>query len=169
MGLFSIYTGLIYNDMFSLPVNLFSSAWSHDAATGNVVQNGVCLLGIDTEWHHSDNGLIFTNSYKMKMSIILGVTQMTFGILLNYWNFVEFDQLYSIYLELVPQLLFMVGIFGYLCGMIVLKWFVDWFAFPPNESSSWSNPPSLLNMLVSMFLQPGTVKPTDQMYPGQVS
>lgn len=33
MGFFSVYAGLIYNDFFSLPLDLFGSSWhwDHDA------------------------------------------------------------------------------------------------------------------------------------------
>ncbi len=40
-------------------------------------------FGIDPIWHNSENELLFFNSLKMKMSVIMGITQMTFGLLLK--------------------------------------------------------------------------------------
>jgi V-type H+-transporting ATPase subunit a len=163
MGLFAIYTGLIYNDIFSRSIDIFGSGWRFDSHEGIAIgkQTGVYPIGIDPAWHGSENALIFTNSYKMKMSILFGVIQMTFGIFLNYFNFTHFNEGYSIYLELIPQLVFMLGIFGYLSITIIYKWCVDWSQ--PNAGS----PPGLLNMLIYMFLAPGSVKPEDTLYSGQ--
>src|SRR5262249_17486668 len=90
MGLFSIYTGLLYNDLFSRAMWLFESGWKWPATTGNAtveaVFSHVYPIGIDPAWRGAENALIFTNSYKMKMAVILGVTQMTFGIVLSAYN-----------------------------------------------------------------------------------
>ena len=72
-----MYTGFIYNDIFSKTLNLFSSGWTvPENATGIVelASNGaVYPFGLDPGWHGANNALIFSNSYKMKMSVVLGV------------------------------------------------------------------------------------------------
>ena len=55
-------------------------------------------------------------------------------------------------------MIFLLSIFGYLVICIIYKWSVNWY-------SSGAAPPSLLNMLIYMFLSPSTLE--DPLYPGQ--
>jgi len=50
---------------------------------------------------------------------------------------------------------------------IIYKWSVDWWAVDTSGNLIRNSPPSLLNMLIYMFLTPGKVDPKDQLYPGQ--
>ncbi|KAJ1975395.1 H(+)-transporting V0 sector ATPase subunit a [Dimargaris verticillata] len=173
MGLFSIYTGLVYNDIFSLSMHIFEPGWEWpEEGRGEGVpltakQSGVYPIGIDPSWHGTENMLLFTNSYKMKMSIIMGVIHMSFGIMLTVYNHRYFKQSYSIILETVPQITFMMCLFGYLSVLIVYKWLVDWNATDASGEALYNSPPGLLNTLIFMFLSPGSVAPSDQLYPGQ--
>ncbi|KAI8370412.1 V-type ATPase, V0 complex, 116kDa subunit family [Radiomyces spectabilis] len=173
MAIFSIFTGAIYNDIFSLSLNLFKSGfdWPReyngiDAVEG--IPNGhVYKFGFDPAWHGAENFLLFSNSYKMKQAIILGVIHMSFAICLNVYNHVHYGNQIFIWLEFLPQILFMECIFGYLVFCILYKWSVDWWAVDDQGHTLHNSPPNLLNMLIYMFLSPGKVDPQDQLYPGQ--
>ncbi|RKP15458.1 V-type ATPase, V0 complex, 116kDa subunit family [Piptocephalis cylindrospora] len=162
MGLFSIYTGAIYNDIFSQSMHIFHSGWEYRDVQANQTtsahQVGIYPFGLDPAWHGTENMLIFSNSYKMKMAVLFGVAQMTFGICLQLWNFTHFKKRISILAEFVPQMIFMQAIFGYLCVTILYKWSVDW-------STTDAAAPNLLNMLIFMFLSPGNV--SEPLYAGQ--
>ena len=189
MGLFSVYTGLIYNDCFSKSVNLFGSGWnvsamyssSHSPAeqkkmvlwNDSVVRHNRVLqldpsvpgvfrgpypLGIDPIWNLATNRLTFLNSFKMKMSVILGIIHMTFGVILGIFNHLHFRKKFNIYLVSIPELLFMLCMFGYLIFMIVYKWLVY-----SAETSRVA--PSILIEFINMFLFPASE--TSGLYPGQ--
>lgn len=85
---------------------------------------------------------------------------MTFALCLQLPNHIHFKRPLDIYANFIPQMVFLQSIFGYLVVCIIYKWAVDW-------SKSATSPPSLLNMLIAMFLSPGTVDPGEQLYPGQ--
>uniref|UniRef100_A0A673CFU3 V-type proton ATPase subunit a n=1 Tax=Sphaeramia orbicularis TaxID=375764 RepID=A0A673CFU3_9TELE len=191
MGLFSIYTGLIYNDCFSKSLNLFGSGWSVKAMDSIVtslfwyctfmdqhiedadlrgnrfltldpnvtgVFNGPYPLGIDPVWNLASNRLTFLNSYKMKMSVILGIIHMSFGVILSTFNYLHFRKNYNLYLVFLPELLFLLCLFGYLVFMILYKWLM----FSAQESKE---APSILIHFINMFLMQGdAVQP---LYPGQ--
>ena len=126
MGLFSMYTGFLYNDCFAKAMTIVDSGWEmpnpclikddqvemmrltrqqlEDGYSSGKYQRlpnpfpGECgtaadelylnacdlhgcfkyayPLGIDPMWMQTSNKLSFTNSYKMKMSVILGVLQV---------------------------------------------------------------------------------------------
>ncbi|XP_039531390.1 V-type proton ATPase 116 kDa subunit a2 isoform X1 [Pimephales promelas] len=180
MGLFSLYTGLIYNDCFSKSLNIFGSAWSVKAMfteqewsnetlqmntlltlNPNVsgVFSGPYPLGIDPIWNMAVNRLSFLNSYKMKMSVIIGVIHMSFGVVLSVFNHLHFRQKFKIYLVFLPELLFLLCLFGYLVFMIFYKW----LAFSVQDSRL---APSILIHFIDMFLMQGNA--STPLYPGQM-
>ncbi|XVF63769.1 hypothetical protein PTKIN_Ptkin09bG0113600 [Pterospermum kingtungense] len=130
MALFSIYTGLIYNEFFSVPFELFGpSAYRchnpscSDASTAGLVKVRVTYpFGVDPKWHGTRSELPFLNSLKMKMSILLGVAQMNLGIILSYFNAKFFKNELNIWYHFVPQMIFLNSLFGYLSLLIVVKW-----------------------------------------------
>ncbi|XP_014026155.1 V-type proton ATPase 116 kDa subunit a2 isoform X1 [Salmo salar] len=181
MGLFSVYTGLIYNDCFSKSLNIFGSGWRVNAMfnSGNWtwdstlrtnafltldpnvpgVFNGPYPLGIDPIWNLASNRLTFLNSYKMKMSVIVGISHMSFGVILGVFNHLHFRKKFNLYLVFLPEMLFLLCLFGYLVFMIIYKW----LAFSARDSQM---APSILIHFINMFLMQGDGVPS--LFPGQV-
>lgn len=113
--------------------------------------------------------------------------QMTFGICLKTANAAFFKNKLDLIFECVPQvsdgdavhpewrrhahratpclclraaqMIFMLGLFGYMNFLIVYKWCMDW------NNSGGRAPPNLIDTLISIVLAPGSVK--DPMFDGQ--
>lgn len=172
MGAFSIFTGLVYNDVFSKPLNIFNQNTYIFSNVGDPIEEGKFThqvgaysgtpyaFGMDPAWIDAENKLIFQNSYKMKMSVVFGVIHMLFGTLLSIFNYIHFKSLRDVLCVFLPELLYMVGIFGYLVFAIIYKWCTYW---------EGAQAPNLLNMLINMFLSIGTVEPEEQLFPGQAT
>uniref|UniRef100_A0A8C1WG91 V-type proton ATPase subunit a n=1 Tax=Cyprinus carpio TaxID=7962 RepID=A0A8C1WG91_CYPCA len=181
MGLFSIYTGAVYNECFSKGLSPLSSGWhlkpmmqhynwSDETLRSNQyltldpnvtgVFQGPYLFGIDPIWSLANNHLTFLNSYKMKMSVIIGVIHMTFGVCLSFFNYMYSGDVSSMFLVLIPELVFMLCLFGYLVFMVVFKW----IAFGPQDSD---RAPSILIHFIDMFVFAENPD-NPPLYPGQM-
>lgn len=194
MSMFSIYTGLMYNEAFSMPMTIFGDTkWQCLDGDGFIqrtangtVDNRICHgfplnwtagpplddpgkepygrmanspypFGFDPVWHGAKTELTFTNSLKMKMSIILGVIHMDLGIIMSLFNQMYFRDHLSIWCEFVPQFLFLNALFGYLCFMIIYKWTLNWTVVSEGKAD-------LYNVMINMFLQPGTIMSAGRLY-----
>lgn len=170
MGAFSIFTGLVYNDCFSKPLNLFTQntfKWTQGTpyeSEGERFVNEVgtfqkaYAFGMDPAWVDAENKLIFQNSYKMKMSVVIGVIHMLFGTIVSLFNYIHFKSFGEILVVFLPELLYMGSIFGYLTFTIIFKWCKDW---------TGAQAPGLMNMLIYMFLSPGNVAKEEELFPHQ--
>lgn len=185
MALFSLFCGVIYNEAFSIPMSIFGfskytcaydtaddmAKWEqgncnvalpgtqiyHDVTTLRMPQGSTPYpFGIDPIWHGTKTELPYLNSYKMKMSIIVGVIHMNLGIFCSLFNHLFFKDKLSLYAEFVPQVLFLNSLFGYLSFLITLKWITGSTA-------------DLYNIMIYMFLSPGTLKPENTLFPGQAA
>lgn len=172
MGLFSMYTGFMYNDIFSKSMHIFQTGWKWpDQKSGTdmtaIKLDGVYPMGLDPTWHGASNSLVFTNSLKMKMSIILGVLHMSFALCLNVPNALHYKKPVNIWGDFIPKMLLLQSLFGYLVFTIIFKWSIDWYEQDANGVVFRNNPPGLLNMLIYMFLSPGSVEKSKELYPFQ--
>eukprot|EP00095_Tigriopus_kingsejongensis_P004409 snap_masked-scaffold93_size381549-processed-gene-2.18 protein:Tk04409 transcript:snap_masked-scaffold93_size381549-processed-gene-2.18-mRNA-1 annotation:"vacuolar proton translocating atpase 116 kda subunit a" len=173
MGLFSIYTGFIYNDIFSKSLNMFGSRWNYNETVqfplnmketvmldpGNRAQyvGTPYVFGLDPAWALASNKINFLNGYKMKISLIFGLFHMVFGLTLCLWNKMLKRSYADIFLEFIPQLYFIVSIFMYLIFMIFYKWTHYYADNATQETNVYSEhcAPNLLITFINMMLFKG--------------
>uniref|UniRef100_A0A1Y1MG49 V-type proton ATPase subunit a n=2 Tax=Photinus pyralis TaxID=7054 RepID=A0A1Y1MG49_PHOPY len=186
MGAFSMYTGMMYNDIFSKSFNIFGSAWKIHYNSSVIYDEIEMTLnpstsdysgspytfGLDPVWQLSKNKIIFQNAYKMKISIIFGVLHMLFGVVLGLFNHMYFKDKIKIICEFIPQLIFLCFLFLYM----VLLMFIKWLMYYPTDDKdkitySPHCAPSILISFINMvlFKEPNKVEDcADFMYNGEM-
>lgn len=166
-SVFSVYCGLLYNDFTSLPMYLFgNSCYSYkwnDAEdkpnpTPTIDSNCVYPFGMDPAWYMSTDELTYLNSFKMKLSVILGVVQMVLGICMRGSNALYFKKPIDFFFEFVPMLLMMVCLFGFMDLLIVLKWLTNYTE--PTDRTMGA--PSIITSMIVMGIQVGDPGPANK-------
>ncbi|XP_072939676.1 V-type proton ATPase 116 kDa subunit a 1-like isoform X2 [Epargyreus clarus] len=195
MGLFSMYTGLIYNDIFSKSLNIFGSSWRNNYNQSTIMENRLLQLnpdsedytqtpypfGIDPVWQLAEaNKIIFMNAYKMKISIIIGVFHMLFGVCMSLWNHLYFKRRISIYVEFIPQIMFLTLLFFYMVLLMFIKW-TTYGSTPPYwgsqepeilKTSAYCAPSILITFInMMLFKTDANTRPKcdDVMFSGQMA
>lgn len=102
-------------------------------------------------WQLSTNKILWTNSFKMKSSVVFGIIQMVFGLLLKLKNCQYFQNRLNVVSEWIPEMIFLNSIFTYLVITILAKWFM----WPTHDSAC---APSLLINLINLFMLTDPVK-----------
>ena len=154
MSLFALYCGLLYNDFLSVPL-YFSSCYNKFGKSGEYLDKKIdCKykFGIDPVWMITNNELTFVNSLKMKFSVIIGVFQMTLGIILKGLNAIYYKNYVDCFFVFIPQLIFMLLLFGYMDALIFLKWSVNY----DNEEN---RAPDIKSYLMNIVLKFGQLPP----------
>jgi V-type H+-transporting ATPase subunit a len=155
MGIFSVYTGLLYNDCFGLGLNLFNSeinSWTPEQwaqYTKYSPKPKTYVFGVDPAWYGASNKLQFYNSMKMKMSVIYGVAQMMLGIIFSACNHIYFKDYIDLFVEFIPEVLILMCTFGYMDFLIIYKWCRDWRWRPHG-----THVPGILSTMTDFFLHP---------------
>eukprot|EP00420_Gonyaulax_spinifera_P031252 CAMPEP_0197872666 /NCGR_PEP_ID=MMETSP1439-20131203/2691_1 /TAXON_ID=66791 /ORGANISM="Gonyaulax spinifera, Strain CCMP409" /LENGTH=806 /DNA_ID=CAMNT_0043491671 /DNA_START=100 /DNA_END=2520 /DNA_ORIENTATION=+ len=152
MGVFATFAGFMYNDMFSLGLQLFDSRFEDLQGNGvytpkasfdptNSGGGGPYPFGLDWAWQGAGNELLYVNSLKMKLSVLFGVLQMTVGVFLRWGNALHEKSLVDFICECLPMLVFLLCFFGWMDAMILYKW-----------THPIDNPPSIINSLICMAM-----------------
>lgn len=156
MGFFAFYCGWIYNDFLGMNVNFLGSCYSlYRKNDGELAYTHTpdCVypLGVDPIWGIATNNLIFVNSLKMKVSVIIAIIHMVVGVILKCFNAVYFKRTLEVVFEFIPQLLFLGLLFGYMDFLIIFKWLKPW-----NPADASHPPPSIISTMMDIGLKTGS-------------
>ena len=152
MGIFSVFCGLVYNDFTSVSMYLFDSCWElppHGEQNAILKADCVYPVGVDPIWYMAQNEILFINSVKMKIALILGVLQMTLGVIMKGCNDVYNKRWIDFFFEFIPQLVMFMALFGFMDLMVIVKWTTDY-------SEDTSKAPAIINAMLNMAMNGGS-------------
>ena len=165
----AFFCGFIYDEAFGLPINMFGSHYEIDVnASSSTTQHyaktdaGCYPFGIDPVWFFKDNELIFMNSYKMKLAVVVGMAQMIFGLFLGLINHIHRKNYVEILVKWIPEFMYLVPFFGYLVVLIIKKWCTDFSTF--DDPSKQQDGVNLIQVMISMILNFGSPDETLELY-----
>jgi len=173
MGFFAMYNGLLYNEFFAIPNDWFgtcyditkpeirSETFKSPQATyplGPAGSDCVYPFGTDPTWFLSPNLLTFTNCYKMKIAVIIGVLHMMMGIFVKGLNAVYFNQPMVLVFEVFTGVIILFGLFGWMDYLIFLKWLYPMDPYGYDDAENQKNiatVPSIITIMINNFLAYG--------------
>lgn len=157
LGFFSCFIGWCYNDFMSIPVDLphgscYENVTNEHGQVEAFALKDDCVypIGFDPKWYLGTNTLTFFNSMKMKLSVILGVAQMSLGILMKGFNAIHFGRPIEFVFEFIPQIILMSALFGYMDYLIIMKWLTNW-------TDNTARAPGIISTMIGMFLKFGEI------------
>lgn len=174
MGFFATYTGFLYNDFFSIPLNIFSSMFERSteiddvayykrktvtASDGSQQFRHPYIFGFDANWLGATNELTYINSFKMKFAIIVGFVHMMSGTIIKGFNALHFKRRMDFFFEFIPQLVMMITVVGYLVFLIIYKWVTP-------EGYMGYKKQGIINTIINMYLMK-TIDADEQFYEHQ--
>lgn len=115
-----------------------------------IIRKKECVypFGLDPIWVVAQNSLAFQNSYKMKMAVIIGISEMSLGIVLRGMNNIKDKAIIDFFCEFLPMLVLLSAAFGYMVLLIILKWLTNW-------TSNSAFAPSIINQMINIPLSNG--------------
>ena len=182
MGAMACFTGLLYNEFFAIANDWFGSCFDMTARTctnestncdptylpvGCTDPSQGCALdcvypfGVDPAWYLSGSLLTFTNNFKMKLAVIIGVIHMAIGVCVKGANTLFFGHYLELFTEVITGLIILLGLFGWMDFLIFSKWAypMNPYSLDPTNQSRISYAPSIITVMINNFLAGG--------YPGQ--
>lgn len=140
LGFFACFVGLLYNEFFSFPLDLFGSCYGAEPEylnpqynTDNETLSGWGYMreslectypfGMDPVWKLSELDIQMFNGVKMKISVILGVFLMELGICCKMVNAAYRNKGVEM-CEAVAMFLMLFLLFGFMDILIFVKWLI---------------------------------------------